>query len=132
MNQQEWIKIFVLMIKLIGGVVLVTVGRRLRKQARWIALAASVGSLALFIAYLPALQAGVNIPFELNYMPELGIKLSLNIDWLSFPFLLTEEFVTIFAIIYSLGYIKTDEKTHLFYGLLLIFLRGYVRYNTGE
>ena len=124
MNQQEWIKIFVLMIKLIGGVVLITVGSRMRKYARWIALAASIGSLALFISYLPALQAGVNMPFELDYMPELGIKLSLNIDWLSFPFLLTEEFVTIFAIIYSLGYIKTNEKPHLFYGLLLFFSAG--------
>ncbi len=124
MNQQEWIKIFVLMIKLIAGVVLISAGRKLRRYARWIALGASVGSLILFITYLPALQAGVNVPYELNYLPALGIKLSLNIDWLSFPFLLTEEFVTIFAIIYSLGYIKTDDKTPLFYGLLLLFSAG--------
>jgi NADH-quinone oxidoreductase subunit M len=124
MNQQEWIKIFVLMTKLIGAIILVTLGKRFRNQARWVALAVSLGSLALFIAYLPALQAGANTPFELDYMPALGIKLSLNIDWLSFPFLLTEEFVTIFAIIYSLGYIKTDQRTHLFYGLLLFFSAG--------
>lgn len=124
MNQQEWIKIFVLMIKLIGGIVLLILGKRFRNHARWVALAASIASLALFIAYLPALQAGDHTPFELDYLPALGIKLSLNIDWLSFPFLLTEEFVTIFAIIYSLGYIKTDDRTHLFYGLLLLFSAG--------
>jgi len=89
MNQQEWIKIFVLMTKLIGAIILVTLGKRFRNQARWVALAVSLVSLALFIAYLPALQAGANTPFELDYMPALGIKLSLNIDWLSFPFLLT-------------------------------------------
>jgi NADH-quinone oxidoreductase subunit M len=124
MNQQEWIKIFVLMTKLIGAIILVTLGKRFHNQARWVALAVSLGSLALFIAYLPALQAGANTPFELDYMPALGIKLSLNIDWLSFPFLLTEEFVTIFAIIYSLGYIKTDQRTHLVDGLLLFFSAG--------
>jgi len=124
MGQFELVKIMILLIKLIAAILLIALGKLFRKQARWIAFVASLGSLILFISYLPALQSGNNVPFELSYMPAIGIKLSLNIDWLSFPFLLTEEFVTIFAIIYSLGYIKTDQRTHLFYGLLLLFSAG--------
>ncbi len=124
MGQQEIVKIMILMIKLVTAIILLTVGKTFQKQSRWVALIASLASLVLFISYLPALQSGAHTPFDLSYMPALGIRLSLNIDWLSFPFLLTEEFVTIFAIIYSLGYLKSEVKPHLFYGLLLFFSAG--------
>jgi len=89
-----------------------------------VALGTSILSLGLFLAYIPTLKAGLNTPFEIEYLPMLGIKLSLNIDWLSFPFLLTEEFVTIFAMIYSLDYLKNDNRDHFFYALLLVFSAG--------
>jgi hypothetical protein len=56
------------------------------KKVKWLALATSILSLGFFIAYIPTLQAGLNTPFDLDYLPLLGIRLSLNIDWLSFPF----------------------------------------------
>lgn len=124
MNMQEMIKISILFVKLVGAVGLLILGRRIHKHARWVALAVSSASLFLFIAYLPVLQQGANVPLDINYLPAMGIQLSLNIDWLSFPFLLTEEFVTIVAIIYALGYIKTDERSHVFYALLLLFSAG--------
>jgi len=124
MNQQEIVKILILMIKLVAATILIVFGKTFKKQSRWVALLASFTSLILFISYLPALQSGANTPFDLSYLPALGIRLSLNIDWLSFPFLLTEEFVTIFAIIYSLGYSKSEDKPHLFYGALLLFSAG--------
>jgi NADH-quinone oxidoreductase subunit M len=38
--------------------------------------------------------------------------------------LLTEEFVTIFAMIYALDYLKNDNHNHVFYALLLVFSAG--------
>lgn len=118
------IKISVLLVKLITAVFLLFLGSKLRKRAGWIALGASLFSLLLFITYIPALQSGQNIPLDLNYLPAMGIQFSLNIDWLSFPFLLTEEFVTVMAIIYALGDIPKDENNHRFYALLLFFSTG--------
>lgn len=124
MNGHEIIKLSVLAIKLVMAGILLAGGKRLSRPARWLALLTAIGSLILFVLFIPTLQAGENTPFDWSYLPSLGIKLSLHIDWMSFPFLLTEEFVTVFAIIYSLGYIKTDQKSHLFYGLLLLFSAG--------
>ncbi|HAF61536.1 MAG TPA: hypothetical protein DCK95_04345 [Anaerolineaceae bacterium] len=124
MSQQELIKLGVLLTKLLAALLLAVFGRYIGKKAKWVALGTSILSLGLFLAYIPTLKAGLNIPFEIEYLPTLGIKLSLNIDWLSFPFLLTEEFVTIFAMVYSLDYLKNGNRDHFFYALLLVFSAG--------
>lgn len=124
MSAPERIKLSVLLIKLVVAIVLLVIGRYMGKKVKWLALATSILSLGFFIAYIPTLQAGLNTPFDLDYLPLLGIRLSLNIDWLSFPFLLTEEFVTIFAMIYALDYLKNDNHDHVFYALLLVFSAG--------
>jgi NADH-quinone oxidoreductase subunit M len=124
MNSGQWIKLLVLLVKLAASIFLFVLGGRMKRRAPWIALAASLVSMGLFIAYLPILESGANTPLDLNYLPGMGIRLSLDIDWLSFPFLLTEEFVTIFAVIYALGYIPSDRRVHLFYASLLLFSAG--------
>ena len=124
MSQQEIIKLAVLLTKLLMALVLAVFGRYMKKGAKWAALGTSILTLALSIAYIPIIKAGANVPFEIDYLPAMGINLSLNIDWLSFPFLLTEEFVTVFAMIYSLDYLKDKERSHTFYALLLLFSAG--------
>ena len=114
----------VLLIKIFFSVLLMVFGRYLRQAAKWIALMAALASLGLLSAYLPALQAGQDMLVSLDYLPGMGIQLSLRIDWLSFPFLLTEEFVTIFAVIFSFGYLRDDKHSPVFYGLLLLFSAG--------
>ena len=124
MKTQEIINLSVLLIKILPAFFLLIIGKAVHRYAKWIALTASLASLGLFIAYIPTLQQGLNTPLNLDYLPAMGIQLSLKIDWLSFPFLLTEEFVTIFAMIYAVGYIKPDDRNHIFYALLLLFSVG--------
>mgnify|MGYP001093810893 CR=1 FL=1 len=124
MKTQELINLSVLLVKLLPAFLLLIIGKTVHRYAKWIALTASLASLGLFIAYIPTLQQGLNTPLNLNYLPSMGIQLSLKIDWLSFPFLLTEEFVTIFAMIFAIGYIKPDDRNHIFYALLLLFSAG--------
>lgn len=57
-------------------------------------------------------------------MPVVGIELVLHLDWLSLPFLLTEAGVTAFATVYAWGYHQVDDRTPLFYALLLLFAVG--------
>ena len=124
METQNMIMIAVILIKLVSALLLFAIGKSLRIYAKWISLFVSLTSLGLFLAFIPALQKGAPSPLYFDYLPSMGIQLSLNIDWLSFPFLLTEEFVTIFAIVYALDYVKTDERSHAFYALLLVFSAG--------
>lgn len=124
MKTQELINLSVLLVKLLPAFLLLLIGKTIHRYAKWIALSASLASFVLFIAYLPTLQQGLNTSLNLDYIPSMGIQLSLKIDWLSFPFLLTEEFVTIFAMIYAIGYIKSDDRNHIFYALLLLFSAG--------
>ena len=124
MQTQDVIKLSVLLVKLIAALLLLIIGKPMQRHTKWVALATSLLSLGLFIAYVPLLQQGIDRPLDLNYLPAMGIRLSLNIDWLSFPFLLTEEFVTLFAILYAVGYVKNQERNHTYFGLLLLFSAG--------
>ena len=124
MKTYELINLSVLLVKILPAFLLLMIGKSIHRYAKWIALSASLASLGLFIIYIPALQQGLNTPLNLDYLPSMGIQLSLKIDWLSFPFLLTEEFVTIFAMIYAIGYIKSDDRNYIFYALLLLFSAG--------
>ena len=114
----------VILIKSICAIMLVVFGKYLHKSAKWLALLASLASLGIFFSFIPALQAGIPTIIFIDYLPSIGIQLSLTIDWLAFPFLLTEEFITIFAIVYALDYIKADKNNPAFYGLLLLFSVG--------
>ena len=114
----------VILIKSICAIMLLVFGKYLHKSAKWLALLASLASLGTFFSFIPALQAGIPTIIFIDYLPSIGIQLSLTIDWLAFPFLLTEEFITIFAIVYALDYIKADKNNPAFYGLLLLFSVG--------
>ncbi len=114
----------VILVKSISAIFLFVLGKYLRKSAKWLSLLASLTSLGIFFSYIPALQSRFPMTILINYLPSIGIQLGLTIDWLAFPFLLTEEFVTIFAIVYALDYVKADENNPAFYGLLLLFSVG--------
>ena len=94
------------------------------RMAGWMAGLAAALSLAATFALLPALQRG-NIPaLGFEWIPAADIRLALHLDWLTFPFLLTEAAVTLLAVIYAWGYHHPDERTPFFYALLLLFAVG--------
>lgn len=124
MNSIPRIKFLVLVVILTASIFLFVLGGRIQKKAPWIALAASLVSMGLFIAYLPVLESGANTLLDFNYLPGMGTRLGLNINWLSFLFLLTEDFVTKFPVIFTLGYITSDQLVHLFCAALLLFSVG--------
>lgn len=124
MSNQNLIMILVIMVKLLSAGLLLILRKPLHRSAKWISLFASLSSLILFLAAIINLKIGGGAPLNFDYIPMMGIQFSLKIDWLAFPFLLTEEFVTIAAIIYAMDYVKIDEKSHAFYALLLVFSAG--------
>jgi len=94
------------------------------RVAGWIAGLAAVLSLAGTFALLPVLQRGDVPVLDVQWIPDANIRLSLHMDWLTFPFLVTEATVTLLAIVYTWGYHHPDGRTPIFYGLLMLFAIG--------
>ncbi len=99
-------------------------GQTAQKVSGWIAGAAAAISLIGAFALLPALYRGEVPAFSLRWIPAANISLALHVDWLTFPFLITEAAVTLVAIVYTWGYHHVDERTPYFYALLLLFAVG--------
>lgn len=99
-------------------------GQKAQKASGWIAGASAAISLVGAFALLPALYRGEVPTFSMPWIPAAGIRLTLHVDWLTFPFLITEAAVTLVAIVYTWGYHKLDERTPYFYALLLLFAVG--------
>ena len=93
-------------------------------KAGWITGLAAVISLVGIFALLPALQRGDVPSLGSEWIPTAHIRLVLRLDWLSFPFLVTEAAVTLLAVVYAWGYHRVDERTPYFYSLLMLFAIG--------
>jgi NADH-quinone oxidoreductase subunit M len=98
-------------------------GRGIR-FAGGIAGASAVITLTAALAMLPALYRGEVPTLTMPWIPAAGITFSLHVDWLTLPFLVTESAVTLVAIAYSWGYHHADERSGVFYALLLLFGMG--------
>ena len=109
---------------LVAMLVLAALRGRAIRSAGWIAGLAALLSLVSTFALLPALQRGGVPEISQSWIPTAGIRLRLHIDWLTFPFLVTEAAVTLVAIVYSWGYHHSDERTPYYYALLLLFAIG--------
>ena len=125
MNSETMWLVSVLVVPLATVVILCLLrGRSAHRASGWIAGLAAALSLAGVFALLPALYRGEDPAFGLRWIPAAGIRLTLHVDWLTFPFLITEAAVTLVAIVYAWGYHRPDERTPFFYALLLLFAVG--------
>ena len=121
--EMAWLAI-TLGVPLLTALILVLLRGRGVRAAGWLAgLAAAVSLIGAF-GLLPALQRGAVPELALDWVPAASIRLELRADWLAFPFLLTEASVTLVAVIYAWGYHHLDERSPIFYALLLLFAVG--------
>jgi NADH-quinone oxidoreductase subunit M len=106
------------------ALILILLRGRAVRAAGWLAGAAAAFSLGSAFALLPALQQGDAPTLTLDWVPAANIHLELRADWLAFPFLLTEASVTLLAVVYAWGYHHFDERSPVFYALLMLFAVG--------
>ena len=124
MNAETMWLVTILGAPLAAALLLFLLRERGVRVAGWIAGLAAALSLAATFALLPALQRGDVPVLDLQWIPAANIRLSLHLDWLTFPFLVTEAAVTLLAVVYTWGYHRPDGRTPIFYGLLLLFAIG--------
>ena len=97
---------------------------RAARLAGWIAGLAAALSLVGTFALLPALRRGDVPALGLEWIPTADIRLTLQLDWLTLPFVVTEAAVTLLAVVYAWGYHRSDARTPSFYALLMLFAVG--------
>lgn len=107
------------------GVLLLLVWRGATKnQAALIGIISESCALIIPILLLPTLRSGEAIRFSLSWIPNMNISFTLELNWLSLVFLLTEVLVTLAAMIYSLGERTGEKNSNQYYALLLLFSLG--------
>jgi NADH-quinone oxidoreductase subunit M len=109
---------------LTASAILALLRRQAARAARWIAGVGAVLSLAAALLMLPALRRATAPSLELSWVPAANITLSLRLDWLALPFLVTEAAVTLVAVVYAWGYLRDAGRQPAFYALLLLFAVG--------
>jgi NADH-quinone oxidoreductase subunit M len=124
MNTETFWLVTILGAPLAAALLLFLLRERGVRVAGWIAGLAAALSLAGVFFLLPALQRGDVPALNLQWIPTANIRMSLHLDWLTFPFLVTEAVVTLLAVVYTWGYHRPDGRTSIFYALLMLFAIG--------
>ncbi len=124
MTTEKFWLLVVLGAPLLTALLLLALRGRFGRVSGWVACVGAGLPLVGAFALLPALQRGAVPALHFAWIPAAHIELGLHLDWLAFPFMLTEAAVTLLAILYAQGYHRVDSRTPYFYALLLIFSMG--------
>lgn len=119
--QISWLSL-VIWLPIIGGLVVLAVGKDQPSRARWIALAVSVVafvlSLPLFFSFDPTV-AGMQFVESSVWSTQLGTAYHLGVDGFSMPFIILTTFVTIIVVIAGWEVIK-DRPNQYFAAFLIL------------
>ena len=107
-----------------GVLVLLLWQKASKKQAAIVAMIGEGLALLLICFLLPELHRLETIHFSLPWITNLGINFSLELNWLSLIFLITEVLVTLAALIYSMGEDTGEKSSNYYYALLILFSLG--------
>jgi proton-translocating NADH-quinone oxidoreductase chain M len=109
----------------VTGIFLLLLSRNAsKKQAAVVAIISEGFALVIPIILLGELRSGNPVFFSIPWIESMGISFSLELNWLSLIFLLTEVLVTLVAMVYSLGEKAGEKSSNYYYALLLLFSVG--------
>ncbi len=115
----------IILLPMIGIIILLFWRNSTKNQASIVAMISEGFSLMIPIILLRELQTGHQVSFSVPWIASMGISFSLELNYLSLVFMLTEVLVTLAAMVYSLG--ETDGEnanSNYYYALLLLFSLG--------
>jgi len=111
-------------IPIIGVMILLIWRKATKLQAALVGIISESFALVIAIVLPGSLSVGQPIQFSLPWIPEMNISFTLELNWFSLIFLLTEILVTLAAMIYSLGEKTGESHSNFYYALLLLFSLG--------
>lgn len=124
MNIYAYLLSGITILPVLGVIILLLWKKATKNQAAIVGIFSESCALIIPIILLSELRAGRSVVFSLPWIPNMGISFSLELNWLSLIFLITEVLVTLTAMIYSLGDKDGEKQSHYYYALLLLFSLG--------
>jgi multicomponent Na+:H+ antiporter subunit A len=114
--------LWLVILPFIAATILAAVGKKLNKNVGLAAFVLPVFLFACFVSHVPAVLNG-NIPsFFYEWVPSVGLNLSLSLDGLSMLFVLLITGVGALVILYAHFYLNPTERLTNFYVFLLLFM----------
>jgi len=108
---------------LVGGTLLAAVaGRRSATAAAWALAAVVAGALALVLVALPRVLAGDAPAAFWDWVPELGLNVSLRLDGFAALFAILILGIGLLVILYARYYLDESDPPGRFYGQLAFFM----------
>lgn len=96
--------------------------RLLGRRAGWLLMLAPLGAFLWFVASMPLVAAGGALMEGVNWVPALGIRLSLRLDGLSLLFALLISGIGALIVFYAGSYLHGHPQLGRFYAYLLVFM----------
>jgi multicomponent K+:H+ antiporter subunit A len=113
----------VILLPLLAGTVLaLAAARRSRGAAAWAVAGVTAASLALVLREAPAVIAGRTLIASWEWLPALGLNLSLRLDGLGLLFALLILGIGLLIILYARYYLSDSDPAGKFYALLMLFM----------
>ncbi|MDY6867899.1 MAG: NADH-quinone oxidoreductase subunit M [Chloroflexota bacterium] len=109
---------------LVAVVVLLIWRKATKLQAGVLAEVSEGLTLLIVFLLLPRLRQDGAVFYSFAWIQNLSINFSLELNWLSLVFLVTEMAVTLAAMVYSLGEKTGEKSSNYYYALLLLFSLG--------
>ena len=92
-----------------------------RAPVTWLAALTTLACLALTLLLYPAVSAGEVIHHRIEWMPSLGLDLTLRMDGFAWLFTFLVSTIGFLVVIYTRYYISPDDRVRRFYLFFLAF-----------
>ncbi|WP_409425047.1 monovalent cation/H+ antiporter subunit A [Pseudoalteromonas sp. RW-H-Ap-1] len=110
------------LLSLIGSVISACTGKLSRNQATSLTAIAPLAALAITLYHAPAVLAGETIRFSAQWIPALGLDISLRLDGLSLLFLFMILGIGLLVILYARYYLSQNDSLPKLYSYLMLFM----------
>jgi len=114
--------LWILLLPMMGMLLPVAASRGNRSLIAWLTALPPALALALLLQQAPTILAGDVAAFSAQWVPLLGLNISLQLDGLAFLFCLLILGIGLLVILYARYYLSARDNMGLFYGYLLFFM----------
>ncbi|WP_368485449.1 monovalent cation/H+ antiporter subunit A [Pseudoalteromonas sp. SD03] len=110
------------LLSLLGSVISACTGKLSRNQATSLTAITPLAALAITLYHAPAVLAGETIRFSAQWIPALGLDISLRLDGLSLLFLFMILGIGLLVILYARYYLSQNDSLPKLFSYLMLFM----------
>ncbi|WP_213608619.1 monovalent cation/H+ antiporter subunit A [Pseudoalteromonas sp.] len=110
------------LLSLLGSVISACTGKLSRNKATSLTAIAPLAALAITLYHAPAVLAGETIRFSAQWIPALGLDISLRLDGLSLLFLFMILGIGLLVVLYARYYLSQNDSLPKLFSYLMLFM----------